>query len=289
MRVRWAVLGVGLAGRARARAILADPRSALVAVHRGRFADEVGAPQVSLDDAIHAADAVAVCSPTAHHAEQVTAALEAGRHVVVEFPLAPDAATAAHLLRRAADLDRVLHVEHIELLDPAQVVLTRSVARDAVRSITVSFSRPGPGDADAHELALGNVARLHRVVGVGGPVAAVDSVSASPGALRAQLTLAGGVPVQLRFEQRPDAQRATRLTVHAGATWVLADRALERDGLPVALDAGPPLFALDHAAAMGRIVDGQGPYVADARVLHVLDVVGALSALSTGPLARREP
>ena len=78
-QIRWAVVGVGSAGRARAKAIQADPRSELVAVCRGRFAGWFHVAQLSeVDDAIAAADAVAVCSPTHLHAAHVRAALKAG-------------------------------------------------------------------------------------------------------------------------------------------------------------------------------------------------------------------
>ena len=75
--VRWAILGVGTAGFARARAILRDPRSELVAVYRGRKAEETGAPRVgSVAEAIEAADAVAIASPNELHPAQVRATLQ---------------------------------------------------------------------------------------------------------------------------------------------------------------------------------------------------------------------
>ena len=56
--LRWALVGAGTAGRARARALLESPRDDLVAIWRGRYADDIGAPVVaSFEAAIAAAEA----------------------------------------------------------------------------------------------------------------------------------------------------------------------------------------------------------------------------------------
>ena len=92
--LKWAIVGVGRAGRARARAIDRDARSRLVAVHRGRNAAETGAPEVSFEEALDVADAVAICTPDALHVDMVEATLRAGKHAVVEYPMAPSATEA---------------------------------------------------------------------------------------------------------------------------------------------------------------------------------------------------
>jgi len=57
-------------------------------------------------------DAVLVSSATANHFEHASAALAAGKHVMVEKPMALDLPTSAELVRRAADVRRVLSVFH---------------------------------------------------------------------------------------------------------------------------------------------------------------------------------
>ncbi|MES2642069.1 MAG: Gfo/Idh/MocA family oxidoreductase [Myxococcota bacterium] len=294
--LRWAVIGVGTAGRARAHAIQADPRCVLVAVHRGRHANTLGVPTLSLEDAIAAADAVAVCSPSEAHPAQVAAVLAAGRHVVVEYPLAPDADTAARLFdtaRAAANAGpRVLHEEHIELLGGAAVVLRASVRPAEVTAATVTFTSPTPAAASKAPGALArhNHARLHRLVDVAGPVAAVLAVTpSSEGAiarLDATLQLVSGARVHLDFRHGPGLPRSTTLTFHTpAATWRQVDAVITRDDVPVPVPDVGPLFALDHALAVARILDGAPPPVPEARLLHVLRVVDALAAARLGPLS----
>ena len=61
-------------------------------------------------------DAIAVCTISRDHADRTRAILEAGKHAIVEYPLAFDPAEARALLDLARSRDLLLHVEHIELL-----------------------------------------------------------------------------------------------------------------------------------------------------------------------------
>lgn len=57
-------------------------------------------------------DAVAVATPAATHVGLVLAALDAGKHVLVEKPIAHDGAAARRMVAHAAQVDRVLMVDH---------------------------------------------------------------------------------------------------------------------------------------------------------------------------------
>jgi predicted dehydrogenase len=57
-------------------------------------------------------DAVVICSPSHLHQEQVVAALEAGKHVLVERPLALDAKGAEAAVKAAEEADRTLIVAY---------------------------------------------------------------------------------------------------------------------------------------------------------------------------------
>jgi len=285
--LRWALVGAGTAGRARARALLESPRDDLVAIWRGRYADDIGAPVVaSFEAAIAAAEAVVISSPTEHHAAQVRAALQAGRHVVVDFPLARSRAEASSLFDLARAKGKVLHVEHIELLEAAGRTLCGQTRPELLSSVHVQFERSGPDDAGAPALALSNVARLHRLCALAGPVASIDELDMLPGQLKARLTTTAGVPATLQFAQGAYFQRLTRIeATAANGRWEQRNGRLSRDGRDVSLLGTRSLFASDQRVATARILDGGDSYVTEARILHVLEVMERLGAGRVGPLS----
>ena len=118
---RLAVLGCGWVADMHTRAAAtAGHIVAGVANHRlesaERFASEHGIEQVTTDwRALVSApdiDVVVVCTPNALHAEQSIAALEAGKHVLCEKPMATTVADAEAMLEAAARHDRLLLVLH---------------------------------------------------------------------------------------------------------------------------------------------------------------------------------
>ncbi len=276
--IRFSIIGVGTAGRARAKAIAAHPKCELVAVYRGRYADQIAAPSVdSLEAAIDMADVVAVCSPNAHHAAHVRAALAAGRHVVVEYPLALDHPTAARLFDLARRRNRVLHVEHIELLGSVASALRAHVSPTNVEAVEVAFDRPGSAAIPGVELVRHNHARLHRVVDCCGHVASIEHIRARPGSFEAGLRLRSGAPLRLRFLQGPELVRHTRIDIHTATShWQQFDRDLTRDDESMTLIQPASLFGLDQDHLIQRIQKGIASYVSRAQVEHVLEVVDKL-------------
>jgi predicted dehydrogenase len=108
-RLRVAIVGAGLMGRwhADAAARLGAAVAAIVDSDPGRGRElsahhpraTVGA---SLSDVLPDVDVVHVCTPSRTHVALITEALEAGRHVLVEKPLAPTTEIVAALLDLAA-------------------------------------------------------------------------------------------------------------------------------------------------------------------------------------------
>ena len=72
-------------------------------------------------------DAVDICLPTDQHAAVVTAALRAGKHVLVEKPLALDGATADALVEEARRNARVLMTAHVLRFLPDYLVLREAL------------------------------------------------------------------------------------------------------------------------------------------------------------------
>ena len=102
--VRWLVIGIGDVTRKRViPAIQAEPRSSLygVVTRNPSKAEAYSGIHVfsSLDEALTdgSIDAVYVASPVAMHAEQTIAALNGGRHVLCEKPVAMNHAQASSM------------------------------------------------------------------------------------------------------------------------------------------------------------------------------------------------
>lgn len=117
-----ALIGYGYWGANLARNIAASPATTLVGVvesdESARDAAASRYPGITtwarLEDALDdgRVEAVVVATPASTHASVAAAALDAGRHTLVEKPLAQDAAEAADLIARANEKSLTLMVGH---------------------------------------------------------------------------------------------------------------------------------------------------------------------------------
>ncbi len=124
--VRIAVIGCGRIAEAHLDAIAARPdiatlvavvdpdpeRAAIVAAQRGGVQGFTTLAEALAFDAVEAVEAVILCTPNEGHAAQTLQALAAGRHVLVEKPMAENAADATAMADAAVMAGRVLAVGH---------------------------------------------------------------------------------------------------------------------------------------------------------------------------------
>ena len=293
--VRWAIAGAGVAGRARGRAILADPEATLVRAWRGDPA-ALGVPAAPDFDALLDADidAVAICTPDDTHASLVQRALEADKHVVCEFPLAGDRFRARDLYELAAGRKRTLHTEHIELLTPAARWLRGRVLGRRLLGGSVRFS--GGVRPRATSVAHANIARLQRLIDAVGSPGSLAVRWRDDTHLQAVLHYSGNpdrydgmAEVHVDFIHGADLPRRTELVLElTGGTVMQLGRTVLDRGIPVTLPDGPGLFAADHAAAMACIRGTGLPYADPARVVEGLTLADRLAgAPITGGAHRR--
>ena len=127
--VSCAVIGAGYWGPNLARNLAQHPRTRLdwVIDRDGARAREVAQRvpgsrwSTRLSDALNDPEvqAVVIATPAATHVEVATACLEAGRHVLVEKPLATSVAHGRALVAAAQRADRVLMCDHTYCYTPA--------------------------------------------------------------------------------------------------------------------------------------------------------------------------
>jgi predicted dehydrogenase len=175
--IRVAVLGAGHWGPNLIRnfhnreqsevAWVIDPDDARLAHVRARFPDVRTGNQatLALDDA--SVDAVVVATPTSTHYKLAKAALEGGKHVLVEKPIATKVEEAAELCELAARHTRVLMVGHVFVYNPGVQRVRRHLdAGELGRVYYVSMVRTNLGpirvdvnaawDLAAHDISIVN-------------------------------------------------------------------------------------------------------------------------------------
>src|SRR6184192_674070 len=147
-KVNVAVVGVGYWGRNLVRnfyelgalAALCDARDAAESTCREQYTDVRFHPdfrEVLSDPCV---DAVALATPAVAHFEMAKAALEAGKDVFVEKPLAIDVKHGECLVKLAEEKRRILMVGHILRYHPAIVKLQKLIQDGTLGKINYLYS-----------------------------------------------------------------------------------------------------------------------------------------------------
>ena len=155
--IRVGVAGLGWLGESLIKDLPRVGGLELVAVQdvlpeRARAVADRYAARLSLerfDDllAVGDVDAVLICTPNGLHAEQAQAALEAGKDVLVQKPLALSCADVVRTLEVAARTERMLFVDYTyRFLETMHVLRSSLPSAGAIRSMRAAFHNIyGPG------------------------------------------------------------------------------------------------------------------------------------------------
>ena len=189
MSIRFGIVGTGYAAKVRTGALTGEARSTplLVCGYRNTlaFADIHGLKAVGCwQDLVCDAriDAVVVANVSSLHGAVTEAALRAGKHVVVEYPLSLEITQAQRLLVLAEERNLLLHVEHIELLGGLHASMRESLSRIGtpgyVSYRTLNPQRPAPVKWTYRQDLFGfpfcgALSRVHRLTNLFGRVDAV--------------------------------------------------------------------------------------------------------------------
>lgn len=131
-KLKIGIVGAGYIGGVHARILARDERVVIAAVHdvapepARRLADMCGARIAhSAQEVIESCDAVYIATPNTKHAELAIAAVQAGKHVFCEKPMATSLPEAQAVLEAAGKSKDVFQVGHNRRFAPVYTALKR--------------------------------------------------------------------------------------------------------------------------------------------------------------------
>jgi biliverdin reductase len=311
------IVGTGYAAKQRAEALQQDGRSQLLFV-AGHTPENTAAfcqtYAVCALDSWQALvqhpdlDLVVVCNVNRDRAPIVTAALAAGKHVIVEYPLALDPQAAASAIALAQQQEKLLHVEHIELLGGLHQAIRQSLPDIGTvfyaRYATLTPQHPAPRRWTYHSHLFGfplsaALSRIHRLTDLFGTVTAVtcqarfweiptsDYFRACLCA--AQLKFANGVIAEVIYGKGETIWKSDRtFEIHGDHGTLLFDGEQgtliqANQQIPLEVGSRRGLFAKDTQMVLDRLLEGKPLYVQPSASLYALQVAdAALESVKTG-------
>jgi predicted dehydrogenase len=239
--LRVGVAGVGSLGRHHARVLSSLPGVSVSGVYDTRaersaeVSAEFGVPiRESMPALVEASDALVIAVPTVAHRDVAMMALEAGRHVLVEKPMAATLAEADAMVARARERGAVLQVGHIERFNPA-VEAAMPLARGArfIETHRLGVFTPRSLDVDVVlDLMIHDLQIAQSIVGR--PVAEVRAAGVAVLTPRidianARIAFEGGCVANLTAS-RVSAERIRKFRVFGPAHYVSIDMGSQEIG-----------------------------------------------------------
>ena len=245
-------------------------------------------------------DLIFVCTINRDHGAIARAAIEAGKHVVVEYPLSLNAQEAAEIIALAERKNKLLHVEHIELIGGLHQAIKEHLADIGnvfyARYTTIAPQRQVTRSWKYHREMFGfplaaALSRIHRLTDLFGKVATVscqnrywdvpDTDYFTACLCNAQLNFTNGIIADITygkgnvfwwghrtFEIHGD--RGTLLFEGEKGTLI---RGKEITPIPVTSRRG--LFAKDTTMVLDNLFDNKSLYVRASASLYATKVADA--------------
>jgi predicted dehydrogenase len=289
-KLRIGVAGTGYFGRLHALKVAAAPRATLSGVHdpdaarAAAVAGETRTRPLAWDELLAASDAIVVAAPAEAHFALAGAALRAGRHVLVEKPIAATLAQADAMAALAAERRLVLQVGHLLRYSAEHQAISARMHRPLYIDCTriAPFKLRGTDVSVILDLMIHDLDLVLALVD--SPIASVDAigalvVSAHEDIANARIRFANGCVAAITASRISlKTERKMRLFSQEGYMSVdFAARKLlligRERGLPIPGTGGGRLeettwkehdaLAAEHAAFVACILDG-APVMVDA-------------------------
>jgi biliverdin reductase len=302
------LVGTGYAAKLRAGAVVNDSRSHLVAIvghsaeKTAEFAQTYQASAMnSWQELVERADIdmVVISNINRDHGAIARAALDTGKHVVVEYPLSLDVEEGEELIALAQSKKQLLHVEHIELLGGVHQALKQHLPLIGqvfyVRYSTINPQHPAPRKwTYNHEMfgfpLMGALSRLHRLIDLFGTVATVNCHNRfwatqdeyfQSCLCMTQLCFSSGLLGQVIYGKGETLwQPERKFEVHGEEGGLVFDgeqgiliTAFETKPVEVGTRRG--LFVKDTTMVLDHLIDGTPLYITPSESLYTLKVADA--------------
>lgn len=301
------LVGTGYAAKLRAETLQKDQRTDLVAVlghtvdKTAEFSRTYQAEAIaSVAELVRSdVDLVIVASVNKEHGAIAHTALEHGKHVVVEYPLSLDVQEAEALIALAKAQNKLLHVEHIELLGGLHQALQQNLLEIGTpfyaRYSTLNHQYPAPKRWTYNQQLFGfpisgASSRIHRLTNLFGIVDTVSCQNRYWGAdgeyyqaclCTTQLKFTSGLVAEVIYGKGETIwQNERKFTVDGEKGGLVFDKEegilINSDGItPIEVGARKGLFAKDTDMVLNYLFNGSDLYVNVADSLYALKVADA--------------
>jgi len=311
------IVGTGYAARKRAEAIKLDQRAQLLVAtgnnlqHTQDYCQKYGAAAVDTwDQLVHLPqlDLVFICTTNQNCGEIAKAAILAGKHVVVEYPLSLDAATAAEAIALAQVEEKLLHVEHIEIIGGLHQAVKQSLAQIGTVFYasyrTIAPQHPAVTSWKFHHAKFGfplsaALSRVHRLTDLFGKVDrlscrdrywnAVDPDYFTACFCRAQLNFGNGITADITYGKGDVFWQSDRTLEICGTEGKITFEGQKgtliqgNEKSEIAVTPRRGLFAQDTTMVLDYLCDRTPLYIQPQASLYALQVANAAQeAAATG-------
>ncbi len=307
------IVGTGYAARKRAEAIIQDERASLVSV-TGNSPERIEA--FSRDFSVTSVDSwqklvnqdeldlVMVCTVNRDHGAIARAALEADKHVIVEYPLALNTTEAESIIALAKRKQKLIHVEHMEIIGGLHQTIQRNLTEIGkifyARYTTIAPQREVPRNWKYHREMFGfplnaALSRVHRLTNLFGKVEKVwcqnrfwdvkDTDFFTACLCNAQLTFTNGITAEITYGKGDAFWWGHRtFEIHGELGTLLFEGAKGslirgKERIELSVESRRGLFAKDTTMFLDHLFAGQNLYIQPEASLYATRVADA-SALS---------
>jgi biliverdin reductase len=297
--LRVGIVGTGYAAKKRAEALKSDSRAELLVVsgqNPQRLAEFCSAFEVKAVNSWHELvqlsqlDLVFICTINQGCGAIAKAAILAGKHVVVEYPLDLAATVAEEVIELAAVKQKLLHVEHMEIIGGLHQSLKRCLPQIGkvfhASYKTIAPQHPVEQNWKYHRQQFGfplaaGLSRIHRLTDLFGKVTRVDCRDRYWGMSNSDYFNACFCQAQLNFHHGITAD----LIYGKGDVFWQSDRTLEiygEKGKIIFVGEKGTLFLGEHPQEI-PVIPRRGLFAQDTTM--VLDYLWSQQALYIHPQA----